>query len=351
MATVPASSSSASVSLDLTRVRQVCVKAVIDACKLCTETQARLVKDDVAQKKDRSPVTIADFGSQAVISHMLGEAFPDIPLVGEEDAEKLRNDADMCAKVMASVNAVRHDLSKDQVLNAIDRGLHGGGDGTFWVLDPIDGTKGFLRREQYAVCLALIDRGRVLVTVLGCPNLPCDDSRDDATCERGCLFIAVDGQGATQLDIASGVERPIKVSGERCNENILTVESVESGHAKHGFQARLTSMLGITRAPVRMDSQTKFCVVARGQASLYLRFAPEPDYNQQIWDIAPGAKLIEEAGGRVSDGLGNPLVYTRGRGMGTGSIFASNGFFHDQVLEVIKVALREEAEAAKAEAA
>ena len=66
-----------------------------------------------------------------------------------------------------------------------------------WTLDPIDGTKGFLRGEQYAVCLALLVDAKVQVGIMGCPNLPLDASKPDGP--KGCLFIAVRGHGAEQV--------------------------------------------------------------------------------------------------------------------------------------------------------
>ena len=72
-----------------------------------------------------------------------------------------------------------------------------------WTLDPIDGTKGFLLGEQYAVCLALIEDSDVKLSVMGCPNLPA--SLSDPESARGCLFVAVKGQGAEQVRRASGV--------------------------------------------------------------------------------------------------------------------------------------------------
>ena len=66
-----------------------------------------------------------------------------------------------------------------------------------WTLDPIDGTKGFLRKGQYAVCLALIVDSEVELGVMGCPNLPVDATKADG--ERGCIFVAVKGQGAEQV--------------------------------------------------------------------------------------------------------------------------------------------------------
>lgn len=66
-----------------------------------------------------------------------------------------------------------------------------------WALDPIDGTKGFLRGGQYAVCLALLVDGQIQLGVMGCPNLPLDASKPDGT--KGAIFVAVKGQGAFQV--------------------------------------------------------------------------------------------------------------------------------------------------------
>jgi 3'(2'), 5'-bisphosphate nucleotidase len=66
-----------------------------------------------------------------------------------------------------------------------------------WTIDPIDGTKGFLRGEQYAVCLSLIVDSKVQVGVIGCPNLPVDPAHPEKG--TGCIFTAVRGQGAQQV--------------------------------------------------------------------------------------------------------------------------------------------------------
>lgn len=72
-----------------------------------------------------------------------------------------------------------------------------------WTIDPIDGTKGFLRGEQYAVCLALIVDSQVQVGVIGCPNLPYDMSKPDGP--KGCIFIAVRGQGVEQVKLTLSI--------------------------------------------------------------------------------------------------------------------------------------------------
>jgi 3'(2'), 5'-bisphosphate nucleotidase len=83
-------------------------------------------------------------------------------------------------------------------LDIIDRGNStGGASGRHWALDPIDGTKGFLRGGQYAVCLGLLKDGEVVLGVMGCPNLPVDPKNPDG--EKGALFVAVKGEGAFQV--------------------------------------------------------------------------------------------------------------------------------------------------------
>lgn len=319
---------------DLAKVRQLAVKVVLEACQLTCKVQKNLTDEGVVSKSDHSPVTIADLGAQAVVSHRLLESFPQIPLVGEEDAGVLRADPALAAMVVQYVREIIPEISASQVLADIDRGMHPGGRGLFWVLDPIDGTKGFLRREQYAVCLGLVQDGEVLVAVLGCPNLPVDPGRPDG--ERGCLFVAVHGQGSTQYDIVTGAEKQISVSNTADSSEACFVESVESGHSDHGRQASLARALKITHPSVRMDSQCKFGVVARGEASLYLRFSAKPNGDQNIWDIAAGAKIVQEAGGKVSDARGAPLNFAHGRTIGTGDLFASNGLLHEQVLSALR---------------
>ena len=200
------------------------------------------------------------------------------------------------------------------------------GEGTFWVLDPIDGTKGFLRKEQFAVCLCLVENGQVLVAALGCPNLPVNSALPDG--EKGCIFIGVKGQGAAQKDLTTGREFAISASSSSDASSATYVESLESSHSSHGRHAEIASALRMG-PPIRMDSQCKFGVVARGEASLYLRISKTPQY---IWDIAAGAMIVEEAGGRVSDMSGRPLRFSLGRTVGTAALFASNGRIHDQVL-------------------
>src|SRR5262249_23759150 len=142
-----------------------------------------------------SPVTVADFGSQALVGRALGESFPDDPLIAEEDASELRQGAStgLLAEVVAQVRAFRPEADAAAVCRWIDHGGAAAFAERFWTLDPIDGTKGFLRNEQYAVALALVVGGQVVVGALACPNLPRTDGADAGV---GMVFVAVRGQGA-----------------------------------------------------------------------------------------------------------------------------------------------------------
>jgi len=200
-------------------------------------------------------------------------------------------------------------------------------------LDPIDGTKGFLRKDQYAIALALIEDGEVKLGIMGCPAYPTD------TGAPGMVFVAVRGEGATMKPIATGEFAPIRVVKADDGENMRFVESVEAAHGNQSRQNAIAQAVGITSPSVRMDSQAKYGAVASGQAALYLRLpSPKyPDYRENIWDHAAGAIVVEEAGGRVTDMNGKPLDFASDSKMHDNrGVVVSNGIIHDTVLAALK---------------
>lgn len=317
--------------------RRVAVEAVIRACQVCQTVRAALVSPDTLAKKDRSPVTIADFAAQAVVGLDLLGAFPDQPMIGEEDAGPLRaaDGADMRAKVVRHVRSMHPDAGEGRILDAIDHGRSEGGTaGRFWTLDPIDGTKGFLRDEQYAVALALIEDGEVVLGVLGCPNLPLDPREPGG--RRGCVFAAVRGEGATVRPLDEADERPVRVCDVGDPVQASFCESVESGHTSHDDAARIADLLGVAAPPVRMDSQCKYAAVARGEAAIYLRLPTRADYEEKVWDHAAGWRIVIEAGGRVSDTRGAPIDFSRGRTLRSNrGVIVTNRRLHDAVLNAV----------------
>ncbi|CAN0842395.1 Putative PAP-specific phosphatase, mitochondrial [Linum grandiflorum] len=157
------------------------VEIVERACRICVDVQSSVSssKGSSVEKSDSTPVTIADFGVQAFISYELDQAFPAIPLVAEEDSGFLRanNLVDSVASVIANRTSSDKPLTQAQLLEAIDRGgsnpiVYDDKPATYWILDPIDGTKGFLRGSGalYVVGLALVVEGEIVLGVMGCPN-------------------------------------------------------------------------------------------------------------------------------------------------------------------------------------
>ncbi len=321
------------------REREFAIQAVREAAALCRSVRSHL-RPEVLDKADRSPVTVADFGSQALVGRALGESFSDDPLIAEEDATELRRleNAGLLEEVVARVQAVRADVDAGSVCRWIDRGGTATFRDRFWTLDPIDGTKGFLRNEQYAVALALIVEGRVTVAALACPNLrPAMGNGADTSGPVGMVFAAVRGQGAVSIPLdGDGRETPISVSPQRDPAAARFCESVESGHSAHDESAALAARLGIATPPVRLDSQAKYAVVARGEAEAYLRLPTRADYREKIWDHAAGALIVEEAGGTITDINGRPLEFTHGRDLSANrGVIVTNGGLHERVLTAI----------------
>ncbi|KAJ2670385.1 3'(2'),5'-bisphosphate nucleotidase [Coemansia spiralis] len=329
----------------LEKERAVAIKAVERASRVCQAVFKRLVTEETMTKKDKSPVTVADFSAQAVVNSILENDFPDDPVVGEEDSKDLQGEEGrvLREKVVDLVNtATEHPMSSDEILRAIDRGLYAGGStGRHWTLDPIDGTKGFLRGEQFAVCLALIIDGRVRLGVLGCPNLPWDMSNPDG--ERGVLMVAVEGQGAFQrkLNSSSNEEVPISVSSVIDTKDAVFCESVEAGHSNHSDNANIAKILGISKPSVRMDSQCKYAAVARGNAEIYLRLPVSDTYVEKIWDHGAGNIVIHEAGGRVADIHGKSLDFSRGRTLSANQgVVAAGAQIFDTVIAAVQETLK-----------
>ncbi|HVP74172.1 MAG TPA: 3'(2'),5'-bisphosphate nucleotidase [Phycisphaerales bacterium] len=295
--------------------------AVSQACDVARRVQRDLERVKGITKDDKSPVTVADFAVQAVVAMMLYESLGSGTLiVGEEHTQALRT-ADQKPVLDAVVEAVRRarpDASAGDVLRGIDLCDHDAAADAYWTLDPIDGTKGFLRGQQYAIALAHIERGEVALGVMGCPNLPADhDASLESADAHGCIYTARRGGGAWE-QIGTQVEgscRRIHAAAEAGIAGIRACESVEAAHSKHDDVERVVELAGGKDAArsARLDSQCKYAVVARGQADAYLRMPTKKGYVEKIWDHAAGMLIAQEAGAIVTDIAGAPLDFARGR--------------------------------------
>ncbi len=312
--------------------------AVQQAGLLVKQVQSEMVSSALT-KDDRSPVTVADYASQALIAQRLFEAFPNDPLVGEEDASELRKPETrrVLEQVTRFVSQYTPTATPETVCEWIDRGnadpAH-----RFWTLDPIDGTKGFLRGDQYAVALALIIGGKVQIGVLGCPNL--NNAYRPNPDGPGSLIIAVRGKGTWTTPLtAEGSYEPLSVSGLRDASQARLLRSFESGHTNAGQIDEFAQVLGVEAEPVRMDSQGKYGVLAAGKGELLLRLLSpaKPNYKEKIWDQAAGSLVIEEAGGKITDLHGKTLDFNAGKTLANNrGILASNASLHEQALKALR---------------
>jgi 3'(2'), 5'-bisphosphate nucleotidase len=198
---------------------------------------------DAEEKGDGSPVTIADRHAEAIILEQLGAAFPEIPVLAEEEAAAGR---------------------------IPELGTR------FFCVDPLDGTRGFIQRNgEFTVNIGLVERGEPVAGVIYAP-----DSR--------LLYYGARGDGAFRSRHGGPAEpirpRPRPASG------LAAVGS--RSHASHG-SAEKGADLGIAEF-VASSSSLKFCLVAEGTADLYPRHGTTAE-----WDTAAGQAILEAAGGRV----------------------------------------------------
>lgn len=315
------------------------LQAIRLASQLCQQVQRDLGGNQSIQKSDRSPVTIADYGSQAIVCKLIREAFPEDLIIAEEDSSELRkpDHSVILEQVRDYVSEIFPGTSTEEVCSWIDLSTHTIKD-RFWTLDPIDGTKGFLRGDQYAIALALIENGRIKLGLMGCPNLYVNSDQPHG--QRGCLFFALRERGAFQTTLKGEGRQRLSVSKTSRPEDASFTESVEPDHADHETHLRIAKKLGIVRPPLKMDSQAKYGVVARGEATFYLRVPSsiEPEYREKIWDHAAGVILAEEAGGKVTDLRGQPLDFSRGMTLERNEgILVSNGILHEVIINALKM--------------
>ena len=238
--------------LDLQPLLAVAIDAALDAAREILEVYAGEISVD--QKRDQSPVTLADTRAEAVILRRLAAA-SDIPIISEEQAE-----AD---------------------------GLPASAAERFWLVDPLDGTKEFIKRNgEFTVNIALIEHGRPILGVVGIPV-------------QGLIYAAA-GPGTAHRRNADGTLVPIET--RVCPVEGATVTSSRS----HATNDELDRLLATRQVADRKTagSALKFCLVAEGAADLYPRMGPTME-----WDTAAGHAVLEAAGGRMTRLDGTPFRY------------------------------------------
>ena len=325
------------------RLIPAALESVCTACSISRAVQSNLEQLRQVTKDDRSPVTVADYAVQAIIALSLAEHLDpkDCLIVGEEDAQVLRSDNQSLIRkaVLQAVQTWKPQVTEEQMLNAIDSCDHDGSGTGYWALDPIDGTKGFLRGQHYAIALGRIENGEVVAGVMGCPNLSSDQSHSlEQNDSEGVVYAASNGAGAWEFAKCEQDVSPMRIVSREydCDVPLRFCESAEKGHSNRGDSGRIIDNIGTEGEPARLDSQCKYALVARGQADGYLRLPTSGEYVEKIWDHAAGICIATEAGAIVSDVSGKPLDFTHGSRLeqNRGVICATNGL-HQRIIATI----------------
>jgi 3'(2'), 5'-bisphosphate nucleotidase len=206
---------------------------------------------DVQTKQDGSPLTRADLASHEVIAAGLAKLEPAFPILSEE------GDPDTATETWT----------------------------TFWCVDPLDGTKEFVKGlDEYTVNIALIEKG---AAVLGVVYVPAQD----------VLYYAAQGLGAWKVEPGG---QPQRIAASGCQ--IPTSAVVSRSHLSEETKMFLEK-LGISEM-ISHGSSIKICAVAEGKADIYPRHGPTC-----LWDTAAGAAVAREAGCRVVDLQNHDLSY------------------------------------------
>jgi 3'(2'), 5'-bisphosphate nucleotidase len=341
----------------------VAVSAVHRASYLTLYFQSKLQnRTDVISKSDDTPVTLADLATQALIIDQLMQAFPNDRFIAEEDSSVIQTDAALCNDIINLLSAVDGSFwTKERLCQTIDEGnANSTKTGRVWVLDPIDGTKGFIRGEHFCIALALLEDGIPVLSAMGCPNLSLDNVMAGKNIEAiapdeyigdhkvyrkskdsGSIFFAVNNQGAyvRSLTMPLGAAVDVQVSSITSFPDATLCESAEASFGSREITSHVKNLLGIRKDYLRLDGQCKLCLVGAGAAESNLRLPPK-HYLERIWDQAPGYHYIKEAGGQVTDSDGKDLDFSHGRYLSANApgIIASNGLLHQQIIQAVKSA-------------
>jgi HAL2 family 3'(2'),5'-bisphosphate nucleotidase len=317
---------------------QPILRAARQAAALCKAVQARHIAPyqqgdnaHIARKTGAEPVTIADYGAQAIICRALKENFPEDAVIAEEGGAQFREliGADDQREIVGLIGDVLGEtVTFDQVVGWLDQG-QGREAARTWVIDPIDGTKGFIALRQYVVAVGILDAGkRVTEGVMAAPGY----------LHGGALFYTQD-EAAWAEPLEGGTPRRVQASQRTDPASLIALESYEKSHASQDLMAQLREAAGIADAQVeRIDSQEKYARVAAGDADLYLRLPRITSTRpHMIWDHAAGTALVQAGGGIVSDVDGSPLDFSQGRTLAKNrGMIVANPRIHPRLIEAAR---------------
>ena len=357
---------------------RVAIAAVQRAADVSRSVLAASEGFGAVQKEDLSPVTVADFAIQAILTASIHAAFPSDKFVGEEDSTDLRGDDVLLDRVFQTIRQALDDGSdeglalgkaletRERVCELIDWCGNGvplppGADGAtrVWVFDPIDGTKTFIRGGLYAINVALLEAGKQVLGVVGLPLLsmdakyPISNSSVDPT-GQGSILFAVKSHGAYVRPLPGSVDsvqpRRLPPHAETTSSlqhlrSVTCVELMDSGISDiHGAVA---GRLGVEYPGCDLLGWVlRWAVLALGEANMTVWLYHNRDRKARIWDHAGAMLLFEEVGGKITDVDGKDVDLAAGR-----TLTANYGFvaapraLHGAVLKVVHDVMRERGEA------
>lgn len=310
-------------------------------------------------KKDASPVTMADFAAQALIICGIHKQFPNDRFIAEESADMLRGDEELLNKVWdlvhhanAAVTGFSNELpipkNAGEMMEIIDLGSKGEtpSSGRVWILDPIDGTATFLKGQQYVVCLSLTIDGKQKVGVLGCPNLkPEQKLVEEQLVDKdgyGVLLGAVFDHGAFMTPISKGGlaarEQVRRLPASTEVSELQLIDSVKSSHAHLPSHQKVFEGLRLRKKIMNIWSmQIKYVALALGTCDAMIRIPLDRNIRASIWDHAGGQLIYTESGGKITDLDGHAFDFAKGREFGVNWGFvAADKEVHDAVFGIVR---------------
>lgn len=288
---------------------EIILPIIVKASNLCMEYRNSVdFEKDI--KEDDSPVTVADVCSQILINKVIMENFSNDLIIAEEDMHSIVNDK-MKEKIekwlgfkdwkkYLEKKSIFPSLSSSSISN--ENGMESS---RFWAVDPIDGTRGYVNGEQFCICIALVINEKVVLSVVNCPVL-----KSSVTQGIGALFIAMASHGAFEVHLES--QQWHRLESETLIdsfENRKLTETSSTKHASHFYSGKIMEHFNMDKESIKVDGQGKYCLVARKEAVIYFRKPSNDNYEEKIWDHAPGILIVLESGGKVFDKYGNDIVF------------------------------------------
>ncbi len=277
-----------------------------DATKFAVAARRDLPPEAIVRKADGSVVTAVDVALQVLILSRLREVFGELPTIAEEDLGSIGGKPAAeahCRKLLAEWG---HQGGEADITRAL---TSGGFDGSTrgveytWILDPIDGTQGFVDGQHWCPCLALLRRGEVIFASNGYPTIL-----------GGMLLSGVRGAGSWWFPLLGGASTRATVSQAALapQEPVRVVAPARATPSQIRARVAVGESTGHRCEIVQSDSQAKYGHVIAGLADVaYSRRGNGP--GKYVWDHAGAILLAREAGAWVGDTDGSAIDLSCGR--------------------------------------